>query len=309
MELRHFAILIDEWSSIPIDLQPHLAELLNRIFFPNRKVVIKITSLEFRSRFAQYDSNGRREYGLELGGDLETAIDLDDFYVYDRDPVRIKDLYGEFLWRHLNAALEGAHLETEYGVESSANLVDLFFTEQAFEEIARAAEGVARDLLQVFSRSYTKAWRAEAAHITVPAVTNAARDWYESDKQSNLTEQQHGLLRALVEEVISTHHARSFMVTREDSNTPLLRSLIDQRVLHIIRKGYADKDNPAIRYNIYTLDYGCYVDLKATKGEPGFEVAPNGDSGEPFVVPFDDNRKIRRIIVPRHLLTPETATS
>ena len=40
----------------------------------------------------------------------------------------------------------------------------------------------------------------------------------------------------------------------------------------MIRKGYADKDKPGIRYNIYTLDYGCYVDLKGTKGEPKFEV-------------------------------------
>ena len=58
------------------------------------------------------------------------------------------------------------------------------------------------------------------------------------------------------------------MVRREFSNSPMLRSLIDQRVVHITRKGYADKDNPGIRYNIYTLDYGCYVDLKNTKREP-----------------------------------------
>lgn len=72
----------------------------------------------------------------------------------------------------------------------------------------------------------------------------------------------------------------------------------------MIRKGYADKDKPGIRYNIYTLDYGCYVDLKATKGEPEFEVdaATGTNGGDQVVVPFDDNRRIRRIVVPRELL-------
>lgn len=33
MNMTRFVILIDEWSSIPLDLQPHMAELLNRVFF------------------------------------------------------------------------------------------------------------------------------------------------------------------------------------------------------------------------------------------------------------------------------------
>ena len=307
MQLQRFVILIDEWSSIPLDLQPYLAEMLNRTFFANRKVVVKIATLEFRSKFVLFDAEGRKDLGLELGGDMETAIDLDDFYVYDRDPGRTETLYADLLQRHLNAALERpGYLKTGYGVSSPSDLMRVFFTEQAFKELARAAEGVARDLLQIFSRSYTGAWRSNSAHITAPAVTSAARDWYESDKQSNLSEEQHTLLRSLVDDVIGSANARSFMVAREDSNASLLRSLIDQRVVHVIRKGYADKDKPGIRYIIYTLDYGCYVDLKGTKREPKFEIfeAEEGEGVGPPVVPFDDNRRIRRIIVPRRLLVP-----
>lgn len=80
--------------------------------------------------------------------------------------------------------------------------------------------------------------------ITNDAVTNAAQEWYESDKQQNLSEQQHQVLEALVGEVIGNRRARSFMVRREDSSSQLLRSLIDQRVVHVTKKGYADKDNP-----------------------------------------------------------------
>lgn len=79
MGVERFVILLDEWSSIPSDLQPYLAELLNRAFFANPRVTIKIASLEFRSKFALYDGEGHRVAGLELGGDIETAVVLDDF--------------------------------------------------------------------------------------------------------------------------------------------------------------------------------------------------------------------------------------
>jgi hypothetical protein len=309
MGIERLVILLDEWSCIPNDLQPYLAELLNRAFFANPKVSIKIATLEFRSRFAIYDPKGHRIAGLELGGDIETALDLDDFYVYDRNPENTEATFADLLLKHLGAAFDDlAYLEREYGVSTPDDFVDLMFTDQAFKELVRAAEGVARDLLQIFTRAYLNAWKSGAAHITVPTVTNAAREWYEKDKQSNLGENQHALLKALVDNVIGDRHARSFLVAREDSSAPVLRSLIDQRVVHIIRNGYADKDNPGTRYNIYTLDYGCYVDLKGTKGEPEFEISDEEAvveakaAGSAPVVPFDDNRRIRRIVVPRELL-------
>lgn len=305
MDVKRFAILIDEWSSIPSDLQPYFAELLNRTFFANPHVTIKIASLEFRSRFTLYDDKGQRLAGLELGGDIETAVDLDDFYVYDRDPRNTEAVFAHLLFKHLAASIENPnYLQDEYGVLGAQGFVQLLFTEPAFGELVRGAEGVARDLLQIFSRAYFNAWKGDAARITVPGVTRAAQEWYEKDKQANLNDVQHGLLRGLIEEVIGERHVRSFMVTREDSTSSMLRSLIDQRVVHIIRHGYADKDNPGLRYNIYTLDYGCYIDLKGTLREPGFELSSgeDGDEAEEPVVPFDDNRRIRRVVVPGEML-------
>jgi hypothetical protein len=303
LHLARFVILIDEWSSIPPDLQPFFAELLNRVFFANRNVTIKIASLEFRSSFILTDPNGMKVVGLELGGDIETAVDLDDFYVYDRDPTGTEALFADLLLRHLVAALDDAsYLGERFDITTGDGLTAELFTEQAFTELVRTAEGVARDFLQIFTRAYRYALRTGSAHITVPTVTAAAREWYESDKQTNLGEEQHELLRNLIEQVIGDRHARSFMVAREDSSAPLLRSLIDQRVVHVIRKGYADKDNPGIRYNIYTLDYGCYVDLKGTKREPTFELEEG--EGDDIIVPFDDRRRIRRIIVSHEMLFP-----
>jgi hypothetical protein len=69
-------------------------------------------------------------------------------------------------------------------------------------------------------------------------------------------------------------------------------------------RGYADKDNPGVRYNIYTLDYGTYVTLLGTSKSPeGFDemTVVNPD----FVVPFDDRRSIRRIILTNDVLHPQ----
>ena len=106
------------------------------------------------------------------------------------------------------------------------------------------------------------------------------------------------------------------MLPRHLEKNELIQKLIDARVLHLVRKGYADKDNPGVRYSIYTLDYGTYVDLIGTSGQPelrfdeGEYVDPSApperprlrfgesdDSQEMSIVPFDDKRSIRRIIL------------
>jgi hypothetical protein len=69
-----------------------------------------------------------------------------------------------------------------------------------------------------------------------------------------------------------------------------------------MQKGYADKDKPGVRYNIYTLDYGTYVDLMGTKMGPDPDMLENDN--QEWIVPFDDRRSIRRIILNPEILDP-----
>lgn len=64
-----------------------------------------------------------------------------------------------------------------------------------------------------------------------------------------------------------------------------------------MHRGYADKDNPGVRYNIYTLDYGTYVDLMNTSKQPQIEFIEFIEGDKDLVVPFNDKRSIRRIIL------------
>jgi hypothetical protein len=70
-----------------------------------------------------------------------------------------------------------------------------------------------------------------------------------------------------------------------------------------MQRGYADKNNPGVRFNIYTLDYGTYVDLLNTKKQPELKLKMGkSDLSDDFIVPFDDKRSIRRVILSEDIL-------
>ena len=72
----HLYVLIDEWSSVPLDVQPYLAEFLKRSILPLSAVTIKIASLEYRSDFSITTDNS--VIGFEMGADISASLDIDD---------------------------------------------------------------------------------------------------------------------------------------------------------------------------------------------------------------------------------------
>jgi hypothetical protein len=77
-------VLLDEWSSLPLDIQPYLAEFIKRGFLPANTITVKIASLEYRSNFS-IKTPLVGLLGLEVGADIATGMDLDDHYVFDRN--------------------------------------------------------------------------------------------------------------------------------------------------------------------------------------------------------------------------------
>jgi len=293
-------LLIDEWSSLPLDIQPFLAEFFKRTFLPLPEVVIKIASLEYRSSFRLDSARGL--IGFEIGADVSAAIDIDDYYVYDRNPARITEAFADILYKHIQTEVPDDYLDSVFQVTSGTTLTRKLFSDlPVFQELVRASEGVARDLINIFSHAYFSAHRRGKERIDKSAVTEAARIWFEQDKLHNLDETLQLVLRRIVEEVIGEKKARSFLLPRELGGHPLVQKLFDFRVLHVVQRGYADKDKPGVRYDIYTLDYGTYVDLMNTSKRPdlGFSEMPSGDD---LIVPFDDRRSIRRIVLTADVL-------
>jgi hypothetical protein len=301
-----FFILLDEWSSIPFDLQPYLAEFLKRGILPNSSVVIKIASLEYRSHFGFGHENGEFT-GIEVGSDISAALDIDDYFIYDRNPDSVLDIFSEILYRHLKSELPEDYLDNTLNIPNSIVMRSRLFTNRnIFTELVRASEGIPRDLINIFSSAFFDARRRNRDTIDQKAVLAAARQWFEQDKQKNLDAELSDTLRRIVDEVIGKRRARSFLISRELEKHRMIQRLFDSRVLHLMQRGYADKDNPGTRYNIYTLDYGTYVDLRNTSKEPQLDLQSDGAESADTVVPFDDKRSIRRIVLTQAILEPHT---
>ena len=70
-------------------------------------------------------------------------------------------------------------------------------------------------------------------------------------------------------------------------------------VAHVIKRRVSSNDLPGERFDVFKLDYGCYVDLIGTASAPEclFEAEVNEGSTSNVEVPSDDYRSIRRAIL------------
>jgi hypothetical protein len=284
---RQFIVALDEWVAIPYELQPYVADLLRRALFPLKGVVVKIAAIEQRSTF-KLKGEHRDYIGIEVGGDVSTAINLDDFMVFENDEARATKFLRDLVYKHYKAELP----QTEIG--SAEELVRIAFTQaNAFEELVKAAEGVPRDAINILNIA---AQKASDNKISIPDIRGAARSWYLRGKEAtvNSDPEAQRLLHWIIDQVIGARRSRAFLLLSGTRHT-LIDTLFDERVLHVIKRGISSRDQPGVRYDAYKIDYGAYVDLMATDRTP-LGLLPTDDNA--FVdVPPDDYRAIRRAIL------------
>lgn len=85
-------LLLDEWSSIPLELQPFLADMLRRNMFTARGFVVKIGAIERRSNFAITGASG--DYiGIELGADTSASLDIDKYLFFDNERTAVEEFF------------------------------------------------------------------------------------------------------------------------------------------------------------------------------------------------------------------------
>ncbi len=290
---RRVWLLLDEWSEVPLDIQPYLADLLRRCVLPLTGMVVKIAAIEYRSNLS---IRRKGEYvGIELGADAGADVNLDDFMVFDNDASRAMSFFASLLFKHYRAT-DG--LEAHEGPQSPGEFINQTFTQiTAFEEFVRAVEGVPRDAVYLAA---TVARRAYGRLIGVQDVRAAARDWFQRDKSTVLRSDpdMSNLLHWVIDQVIAHRRARAFLLVSHQRH-PLIDTLFDSRLLHILKKSISSHDAPGVRYDVYKLDYGCYVDLLVTTARAPSGLLPQGDEddGGYVDVPPDDYRSIRRAIL------------
>lgn len=298
-------IIFDEWSTVPLDLQPYLADLVRRVLLPVTGVTVKIAAIEQRTNFKL--GEGSYYTGIEVGADASADVDLDDYMVFDNNEERAVHFFKELVFSHYKSEDSETPGGTSKPQFSNADqLIQAAFTQQnAFEDFVKSAEGVPRDAFNVLSIA---AQRGINERISIPAIRIAARTWYQRDKEAAIraNSEAQNLLNWIIDEVIAHRRARAFLL-RTNTRHPLIDALFDARLLHVVKKSMSGQEEAGVRYDAYKLDYGCYVDLLATKSAPTglFEDRPDSANNEmerseeaaAVLVPDDDYRAIRRAIL------------
>lgn len=290
-------LLIDEWSEVPVELQPYLADLFRRTVLPLNYFVLKIAAIEHRSRF--YIPKSAGEYiGLELGADVSADVNLDDFLVFENSQERAVNFVKLLLFSHYQATGE------KPSVGSADELIRIAFTQApVFAELVRAAEGVPRDAINLAAKLASKSYGKAATMVDVRTV---ARDWYQQDKASILKSwpELDRLMTRVIDTVIGQRRARAFLFQSNLRNENIER-LFDGRIIHLLKRNISSKEDPGVRYDVYKIDYGCYVDLINTKQAPESlfsAILADGVDEVSVEVPQDDYRSIRRaILTPKDL--------
>ncbi len=251
-------ILFDEWSGIPIDLQPLVADMLRRTVFPSQGFTVKIAAVERRSRFIQR-ADASTYVGLELGSDTAAALNLDEYLLAIEAGARARSFFAQLLSRHIMVLAEdlGVSLPTS----APAHFLSAAFEEHAFAELVRAAEGVPRDALNIAGLAAISAGNQK---IRVGNVKAAARKYYLQDKETGITGNTvaQDMWFRLQREVVVERRSRTFLVRRNrDHTNPAILDLYDARLIHLLKPGLGRPSRPGVGFDGYSVDYGSYVHL------------------------------------------------
>jgi hypothetical protein len=256
MHGRKLWLLLDEWSSVPHELQPYLADLLKRTFFPIAGVSVKIGALERQSNFRVSYGSEADYLGIELGADTAASLDLDDFLVFRSDRSHASVFFSQLLYQHVAVLMSS--LGYKLSIPSAEAFRRTAFAGEAFDELVRASEGVPRDALNIAGLA---AAIANDKVITAANVDVAAREYFLRDKEGKISRKAERMLNGMVADCVAKERREIALKRYGESDNPVVQELYDNRLLHRIRQGVVLDDDYSTKFDLYLVDFGCFVDL------------------------------------------------
>jgi hypothetical protein len=259
MKGYHLWLLLDEWSNgVPRDLQPYFADLLRRIFFPVPGISVKIAALMYQSDF-RVNVDGNRQYlGIDLGADTAASLDLDDFLVLQSNRTHALAFFSQLIYQHVSVLM--ATLGYDFTISTAAEFQQLAFTGTAFDELVRASEGVPRDALNIAGLAGAS---ANDKPITTEDIRRAARTYFLRDKEGRIGSKARRQLDEFVEDCVQTGTRCLVLRRGSQSSRPSIQQLYDNRLIHRIAQGVILDDDYSTKYDLYLVDFGCFINLLA----------------------------------------------
>jgi hypothetical protein len=242
-------------------LQPYLADLLRRSFFPVQGISVKIAALANQSDFRINPGAGRQYLGIDLGADTAASLDLDDFLVFQSSRMHAIAFFSQLIYRHISVLM--STMGYQFTVSTAAELQRLAFTGTAFDDLVRASEGVPRDALQIAGLA---AASANDNPIMTDNVRLAARKYFLRDKEGKISRKADQKLVEFVEDCVQKGNRRLVLKRHGESDDPLIQELYDNRLIHRIVQGVILDDDYSTKYDLYLVDFGCFVNLLSRGG-------------------------------------------
>jgi hypothetical protein len=217
--------------------------------------------LERQSHFIEITGQGSEYVGIDLGADTAASLDLDDFLVFRADRSYALTFFSQLLYQHLVVLM--SELGYEFIVKTAAEFREICFVSQAFDELVRASEGVPRDALNVAGQA---AAIAIDKPITVRNVQVAARDYFLRDKEGKISDKAQRLLNKIVSNCVERETRVLVLRRPHESDNYLVQTLYDNRLIHRIEQGVMMGNDYSIKYDLYLVDFGCFVNM-LSRGE------------------------------------------
>lgn len=262
LETESLIILLDEWSAIPLNHQPLLAEMIRTTLVSGKKIFIKFGCIPFLTKLSVIKSDGQT-IGFPIGEEVFVAADLDNLYNIHTDPEGVCLFLLEILKKRLidfKPELEKSTMDDFY------NFVEqkLFAEGDTLKDLIYSSAGVPRDFLKIFERSVKK---ANNLPINLKNVRASTHEFFQEEKSILPPESRS---RILFENIFNKkclpQKSYCFLVSQEQSTNRYLQELWNHRLIHKMHSGYFGKTNGVIgTYDVYAIDYGRFVIMSGTK--------------------------------------------
>jgi hypothetical protein len=247
-------LMFDEWSSLPVDLQPYLADMLRRTVFITG-ISVKIGAIERRSRFMEPSGQNGEYIGIELGAEA-SVIDIDEYLTFAQGAHYAQAFFARLLYRHAGRAL--ADPDGRPLFESEADFVQAAFAGDAFIRYVEGSEGLPRDSLEIAQKCASLAIDRQ---ITLAHVNTACTSYFLQSKEGRLSDKAVKALREIIRRCVEAETRRIALRRPTQSQNSIVAELYDQRLIHRREQGVSLPGEAASeRFDVFLVDLGCFVE-------------------------------------------------
>ena len=261
-ELSSLVILLDEWSSIRIECQPLLAEMIKMTLISGRErnIFLKFSCIPGRTCLGSLKSN-HQSIGFLMGEELFEGIDLDKYYSsYIEPQENIVIFLMMILHKHLSKNIKQFR-DAKFSEVFNYFKSNIFTDDGSMVELVNVSSGIPRDFLLIFTDVFLKS--EQNLPISLLDIREAAYEFFHRRKmEQSISDEVTDLFERIYKYVSKKSYI--FFVSNTYAKDPLLQEIYNNRWIHLIYQGItlyegAERGN----YDVYKIDPGRYINKSA----------------------------------------------